>query len=133
LPVFLYRRLSSRTVLRVLSGKFKKFCSSLGIQRITTTPHYPTPSHAERFNRNLRAALTAYHADSQSKLDEDLPWLQMAFNMATHEATRMTPFEVIFRFRGNTPLTNRWKIQDLPRTCSPRDLRRRWDKVRKQV
>jgi hypothetical protein len=96
-----------------VSGEFRKFCFSLGIQHITTTPYYPNPSHAERFNRNLRAALTAYHAGSQTRWDEGLPWLQVAFNMATHEATGKTPFEVIFPFPANTPLTNRWKIQDL--------------------
>jgi hypothetical protein len=108
------------------------FCFSLGIQHITTTPYYPSPSHAERFNRNLRAALTAHHADSQTKWDEDLPWLQVAFNIATHEATSMTPFEVI-PFRGKAPLANRWKNQDLPNTCSPLGVRRSWDNVRKHT
>jgi hypothetical protein len=50
-----------------LSGEFRKFCFSSGIQHITMTPYYPNPSHAESFNRNLHAALTAYHADSQTK------------------------------------------------------------------
>jgi hypothetical protein len=109
------------------------FCFSLGIQHITTTPYYRNPSPAERFNCNLRAALTAHHADSQTKWDEDLPWLQVAFNIATHEATSMTPFEVIFPFRGKTPLANRWKNQDLPNTCSPLGVRRSWDNVRKHL
>jgi transposase InsO family protein len=36
-----------------VSDEFRRFCFSLGIQRVTTTPYYPNPSHAERFNRNL--------------------------------------------------------------------------------
>jgi transposase InsO family protein len=113
-----------------VSDEFRRFCFSLGIQHVTTTPYYPNPSHAERFNRNLLAALTAYLATSQTKWDENLQWLQVAFNMAVHESTGKTPFEVIFPFRGNTPFSNRWKILEfLPDKNSPRDIRRRWDGV----
>jgi hypothetical protein len=113
-----------------VSDEFRRFCFLLGIQHVTTTPYYPNRSHAERFNRNLRTALTAYHATSQTKWDTNLQWLQVAFNMVVHESTGITPFEVILPFRGNTPSSNRWEIQELlPHNCSPRDIRRRWDRV----
>jgi len=54
--------------------------------------------------------------------------------MDSHEATSMTLFENTFPFRGNTPLTSRWKIQDfLPEQSSPLNILRRWDKVRRNL
>ncbi|MDR0585899.1 MAG: hypothetical protein LBG26_01535 [Treponema sp.] len=45
-------------------------------RHVTTKPYYPQPSHAERFNRNLRPALIAYHHQNHSRWDENLSWLQ---------------------------------------------------------
>jgi len=73
------------------SHVFHRMCFGLGIQHVTTTPYYPQPSHAERFNRNLRSALISYNANSQTTWDESLKWLQMAFNSATHESHRRAP------------------------------------------
>jgi transposase InsO family protein len=42
-----------------VSREFSKFCFKWGIRYVTTTPYYPQPSHAERFNRNLQAARIA--------------------------------------------------------------------------
>jgi hypothetical protein len=54
--------------------------------------------------------------------------------VALHVATGMTLFENIFPFRGNTPLTSIWKIQDLlPEKYSPCNTLRRWDKARKNL
>jgi transposase InsO family protein len=41
------------------SRNFRNFCFGSGIRHVTTSPYYPQPSHAERFNKNLRAALIA--------------------------------------------------------------------------
>jgi transposase InsO family protein len=95
------------------SREFKQFCFELAIRHITTSPYYPQPSHAERFNRNLRAALIAYHSNSQDMWDMQLGWLQLAFNSAEHEATKSPPFVVMFPFRSGSPLLNRWKISEL--------------------
>jgi hypothetical protein len=65
---------------------FRRMCFARGIQHVTTTPYYPQPSHAEHFNRNLCAALIAYHHLDHSRWDENLTWLQFAFNTACHEA-----------------------------------------------
>jgi hypothetical protein len=40
-------------------------------------------------------------------------FLQLAFNTAKHEATRATPFEVIFQFRAGYPLLHQWGIGEL--------------------
>jgi hypothetical protein len=73
------------------------------MKHVTNTPYYPQPSHAERFNRNFRSPLTAYHAVAQTAWDVNLSWLQLAFNTATHEATENTPFE-IGSFQGGVPV-----------------------------
>ena len=46
-----------------ISGEFPRMCFASGIKHVTTSPYYPQPSHEERFNRNLRSALIAYHAE----------------------------------------------------------------------
>jgi len=79
-----------------VSAKFKRFCFSLGIQNVITSPYYSKPSHAEMFNCNLRAALITYYSTWQRRWDEELPWLQVAFNMISHEAKSLTTFEIIF-------------------------------------
>ena len=43
------------------SREFRQFYIGLGIKHIITSPYYPQPSHAERYNRNLRNAVIAYH------------------------------------------------------------------------
>jgi transposase InsO family protein len=53
--------LVSDNATQFTSNNFRRMCFARGIRHVTTTPYYPQPSHAERFNRNLRAALIAYH------------------------------------------------------------------------
>jgi len=91
------------------SKEFRQFCFGLGIIHVNTSPYYPQPSHAERFNKNLRAALIAYYSESYITLDQNLTWLQLAFNMAEHEATRAASFSVIFPFRPNSPCSTAGK------------------------
>ena len=106
-------------------------------QRYPTCNHfplgyYPQPSHAERFNRNLRSALNGYHAEQQNCWDQNLKWLQLAFNMALHESHKV-PFEVMFWFSPTLPLANLWKIEDLlPNTPDIRTADR-WKEARKNL
>jgi len=72
-----------------VSVEFKRSCFSLGIQNFTTS-YYSQPSHAEMLNRNLRATLITYFSTSQRRWEEDLPWLQVVFNMASHDVTAVT-------------------------------------------
>ena len=96
-----------------ISGDFQRICFANGIKHVTTSPYYPQPSHAERFNRNLRSALIAYHAEQQNCWDQNLKWLQLAFNTALHESHKAVPFEVMFGFSPTFPLANLWNIDDL--------------------
>jgi hypothetical protein len=113
------------------SREFRHFCFEMGVKHVTTSPYYPQPSHAERFNRNLRAALIAYHHDAHDTWDHHLPWLQLAFNTAEHKSTKSTPFAVIFPFRAGSPLLNQWTINELlPVKWTKRRLGQKWAKVR---
>ena len=113
------------------SREFRQFCFGLGIKHVTTSTYYLQPSYAERFNMNLRGALITYHSESHTTWDQNLTWLQLAFNMAEHEATRPAPFSVIFLFRSKSPLLNSWKINDLlPEKCNKRILKQKWAKIK---
>jgi hypothetical protein len=57
------------------SVEFRRFCIYMGIKYVTTFPYLPQPSHAERFKKNLRAALIAYHCDAHDSWDQQLHWL----------------------------------------------------------
>lgn len=67
----------------------------------------------ERYNKNLRAALIAFHSEDQSNWDSQLFWLQYAFNAARNEATKCSPLSLVLSFRTNTPLSNLWELNDL--------------------
>jgi hypothetical protein len=116
------------------SAEFRRCCFDLGIKHVTTSAYHPQPSHAERFNKNFRAALIAYHSDTHDSWDLNLHWVQLAFNMAEHEATKSTPFAVIFPFHPGSPLSNRWKIQDsIPEKGSKQELEKKWNTIRRNL
>jgi hypothetical protein len=104
------------------------------VKHVTTSPYYPQPSHAERFNRTLRAALIAFHSGAHATWDHNLTWLQLAFNTAEHESTKAAPFGVMFPFRVGSPLTNLWKVNDLlPERIDSGALKQRWMDVKQNL
>jgi hypothetical protein len=113
------------------SLQFRRFTFGLGIIHFTTTPYYPNPSHAERFNRNLKSALIAYHHANHALWDSELHWLQFAFNTARHESSGCTPVSLMFAFSPNNPLSNIWTLsQLLPDRPEPAALRDVWNRAR---
>ena len=70
---------------------FQDFCFRWGMRHITTSPYYPQGSLVERFHRNLKAALKAFHHDQQVVWDQNLHLFQMGFNDAYHESTKTVP------------------------------------------
>ena len=118
---------------RFISNDFRRMCFANGIKHVTTSPYYPQPSHAERFNRNLRSALIAYHAEQQDCWDLNLKWLQLAFNTALHESHKAVPFEVMFGFSPSLPLDNLWHIDDLLPSDPEVKTVDRWREVRRNL
>ncbi|KAG8289613.1 hypothetical protein J6590_108772 [Homalodisca vitripennis] len=57
--------------------------------------------------------LKIYFNSDQTKWDTKLTELQLAINCATSEATKNSPYEIMFGNRPNLELTNRWNINDL--------------------
>jgi hypothetical protein len=107
---------------------------SLGINHFTTTPYYSNPSHAERFIRNLKSALIAYHHADHSLWDSELHWLQFAFNSAHHESVKCAPISLMFGFAPNNPLSNVWALADLlPNKPDPVALRETWNRARRNL
>jgi len=91
-------------------GLFRDFCFRWGVKHITATPYYPQASLAERVNRNLKSALKIFHHSSQKTWDEDLPWISVAFNTATHESTRATHDALFLGRELRCPLGVRWEL-----------------------
>jgi transposase InsO family protein len=96
--------LVSDNATQFTSRNFRRMCFARGIRHVTTTPFYPQPSHAEPFNRNIRAALIAYHHLDHSCWDENLNWLQFVFKTARHEAHKDCPFRLVMSFAPNSPV-----------------------------
>lgn len=115
------------------SHEFRHLCFSHGIKHVTTSPYYPQPSHAERFNRNLRSALIAYHAQDQTSWDKNLKWLQMAFNCARHESHKGIPYELMFGHHPRDPLSNIWDLEDLLPEHAEADIRETWKQARQNL
>jgi hypothetical protein len=113
--------------------EFHRMCFGAGIQHVTTSPYYPQPSHAERFNRNLKSALIAFHAQSQDRWDENLKWLQMAFNSAQHEGHKAIPYELMFGKAPNNPLSNLWTLSDLLPTEANVDVTKNWEAAKRNL
>lgn len=115
------------------SQDFHRFCKGNGIRHVTTSPYYPQPSHCERFNRNLRSAMIAFHADKQNRWDESLQWLELAFNTAQHESHKAVPFELLLGYSPNNPLSNIWNIRDLLPAPGAADIKANWEAARRNL
>ena len=66
------RALVSDNASYFVSRSFHSFCFDLGIKHVTTSPYHPQASVAERFNKNLRSALIAYHSTDHRSWDQNL-------------------------------------------------------------
>jgi hypothetical protein len=83
---------------------------------------------------NLRVSLIAYHSNAHNTWDQNLTWLQLAFNMTEHESTKAAPFVVVFPFQLGSTLLNLWKINDLlPDKCNKRVLKQKWTAVKQNL
>jgi len=61
-------------------------------------------------NRNLKSSLKIFHHRSHNAWDEDLPWLSVAFNTATHESIKTTPDLLFLGRKIKCPLVSQWDL-----------------------
>lgn len=116
------------------SHELENWCFSLGIKHVTTSPYYPQPSHAERFNRNLKSALIAYHSNNHNCWDEQLHWLQAAFNSARHESHKLRPIDLMLTYTPRNTLSILWDInQLLPDNPTAAVLRETWHRAKRNL
>lgn len=92
------------------SHKFRAFTFGLGIKHIMTSVARPNSNMSERLNRNLKYALKIFHSSNQNMWDEELTYLQIAFNSAKHEVTNESPAFVFLGRELKHPLQLFWNI-----------------------
>lgn len=113
------------------SRVFKNMCFRRGINHFTSTEYHPQSNLAERYLRNLHSVLIAYHANDHTRWDENISWIQFAFNTARHEGHKTTPFELMFTYKPNHPLSAFWHINDLlPEDVNNVNIKEMWNKAR---
>lgn len=95
------------------SKAFRNFCFNLGIKHVTCTEYYARSNMVERLHRNLKSALISFNSEKQTKWDDTLVWLPLAFNTAKHESIGYVPYEIIFRHKPRTSLDNIWNLDEL--------------------
>ncbi|PNF31069.1 hypothetical protein B7P43_G17391, partial [Cryptotermes secundus] len=108
---------------------FYDLCFSWGIRHITTSPYYPQASQVERFNRNLKVALSIYHHDQHTRWDDHLASLTLAFNTAWHESTAATPASLFLGRDLNHPLGLKWELAELDLNKEVKDVREFWQEA----
>jgi hypothetical protein len=115
---------------RIFKSKpYCDLCLKWGLKRIYTTPYYPQGSLVERANRNLKAALKIYHNQSQTRWDEDLSLLSLAFNSARHESTSFTPARLFLGREIRSPLEIIWELCLTDLESEPGAIDKFWEKA----
>jgi hypothetical protein len=95
------------------SQVFRSMCFRWVISLLTTTRYRPCPNHVERFNRNLKAAVSIFHNSLQTAWDQSLPYFTLALNTAWHESTRQTPAKRFLCRDLLDPLDFPWKVTEV--------------------
>jgi hypothetical protein len=94
-------------------------CLYRSTRYVTTTPYYTQPSLAERSDRNLRAALTAYYHQNHLLWDKNVVRSQSALVLPAM-ILGSGSFQLILKYISNSPLSALWFIKDpLPDNPDP--------------
>ncbi|KAL5481592.1 hypothetical protein EMCRGX_G021785 [Ephydatia muelleri] len=79
------------------SSLIKEICRLMGIVKTRTTPYHPqSDGMIERFNRTLLSMLRMAAVDDETNWDLRIPCLMLAYRTSIHEATKHTPFSLMF-------------------------------------
>lgn len=86
------------------SELFSNVCKLLQIKKLTTTAFHPQSNGSiERSHRNITEFLRNFINKDQNNWDIWLPYAIFTYNTSEHEATRHTPFELLFGYKANIP------------------------------
>ncbi|XP_052621730.1 uncharacterized protein LOC128127310 [Lactuca sativa] len=90
---------------KFLSYFWKTLWAKLGTKLLfSTTCHPQTDGQTEVVNRTLSTLLRALIKKNIKTWEDCLPHVEFAYNRATHSATKMSPFEIVYGFNPLTPL-----------------------------
>ena len=92
---------------------FKKLMFKYSIEHHRLIPYRANPNISERFLRNVKQQIRAYHHDAQNSWCVDLKFIQISLNTSLCETTKCTAFELMFHHKPNHSLSNLWKLNDL--------------------
>lgn len=70
----------------------------------STTCHRQTDGQTKVVNRTLSALLRATVGKNLKNWLDCIPYVEFAYNHATHSATKLSPFEIVYGFKPTTPL-----------------------------
>lgn len=75
-------------------------------RRLTSAYHPESNGQTERFNRTLKTSLTMYVDENQKNWPSFIQAITFAYNITTHDVTKVTPFEAVFGRKPRIPLDN---------------------------
>ena len=90
---------------KFLSHFWRSLWNKLGTKLLfSTTCHPQTDGQTEVVNRTLSAMLRAVLDKNLRSWEDCLPHVEFAYNRATHSATKMCPFEVVYGYVPKAPI-----------------------------
>uniref|UniRef100_A0A8C5PJ19 Polyprotein n=1 Tax=Leptobrachium leishanense TaxID=445787 RepID=A0A8C5PJ19_9ANUR len=126
-----FRMFSSRIAVLNLSLGWRGFCHQLGVKLSFSSAYHPqTNGLAERTNQTLETYLRCFISDAQDDWVTLLPWAEFAYNNATSQSTKYSPFEIVTGMHP-TVFQSSFLPQDIPaleeHLCN---LRAIWEKTK---
>lgn len=78
------------------SRQLLKFLNSFNVDLMKTPRYHPQANPTERVNRRLGEMISSFIEENHKLWDSKLPELGFALRTSVHEATRFTPYEIVF-------------------------------------
>uniref|UniRef100_A0A8C5QR73 Uncharacterized protein n=1 Tax=Leptobrachium leishanense TaxID=445787 RepID=A0A8C5QR73_9ANUR len=114
-----------------ISKFWRGFCHQLGVKLSFSSAYHPqTNGLAERTNQTLETYLRCFISDAQDDWVTLLPWAEFAYNNATSQSTKFSPFEIVTGMHP-TIFPSSFSPQNIPALEEHLDkLRVIWEKTR---